>query len=42
MLKKAAGGDSKKLAQLPAVCNSLGIKIDPNIIHMSISGAKIN
>ena len=29
-------------AELPAVCGSLGIKIDPTIVHMSITGAKID
>ena len=32
----------QKASMLPAVCNSLGIKIDPIIVHMSISGGKID
>ena len=30
------------LGQLPAVCNSLGIKIDPTIVHMSINNGYID
>lgn len=41
-LAKYAKQKGESIASLPAVCNSLGIKIDPTIVNMSIDGAKID